>query len=159
MIIRTAEINDIEKIAIVHRVSIEILCFDCYSEREIAGWLDIISPSIYKNAINNKVMIVAERGNKIIGLGILDLENKEIGAIYIHPEVKGMGVGKRLLLELEARASKNNIDHLTLCSTVNALGFYQHHDYLDEEKTFHELPNGVKLNCIRMHKKLDKQSS
>lgn len=158
MNIRTATITDTERIAITHRASIEVLCSGCYSARDIAGWVDILSPGIYENAINEKVMIVAEEGNEIIGLGILDLERKEIGAIYIHPRVKGMGIGKRLLSELEATASENNLDGLTLYSTLNAHGFYKHHGYSGEEKTFHELPNGMKLECIQMHKTLDKQN-
>lgn len=155
MTVRTAAINDTERIALVHQASIKALCADCYSDRDIAGWVDVISPDIYKDAINKKIMIVAEMDSEIIGLGILDLAGKEIGAVYIHPKVKGMGVGKRLLSELELRASENSIDQLTLCSTINALGFYKHHGYLGEDQSFHELPNGVRLKCIRMHKKLD----
>lgn len=158
MVLRAANIADTERISVTHRASIEVLCSGCYDTRDIAGWVDILSPSIYENAINEKVMIVAEEGNEIIGLGILDLEHREISAIYVHPKVKGMGVGKLLLLELEAKASENQIDQLGLSSTINALGFYRHCGYTGEDKTFHDLPNGVKLECIRMHKTLGKQS-
>ncbi|MCB2188705.1 MAG: GNAT family N-acetyltransferase [Deltaproteobacteria bacterium] len=158
MTIRTATINDTERIDVVHKASIASLCSGCYDDRDIAGWLDILSPDIYENAIHEKVMIVAESDNEIIGLGILDLASKEIGAIYVHPKAKGLGFGKQLLWELEARASENNIDLLTLCSTVNAHGFYKHHGYSGEDTTFHELPNGVRLKCFRMHKLLNKQN-
>ena len=155
MTIRSATMLDTEKITAVHKASIEILCSECYAPNDIAGWVEVLSPGIYENAIREKVMIVAEDGDEILGLGILDLENKEIRAVYVHPRVKGMGIGKRLLLELEANASENNVDRLTLCSTINALGFYKHHGYTMESKTFHELPNGVKLECIRMHKAMN----
>jgi putative acetyltransferase len=150
MTIRAATIRDTGKIAVTHRASIEGLCSGCYNAQDIAGWVDIISPGIYESAINEKVMIVAAKGGEIIGLGILDPERQEVGAIYVHPECKGTGVGKRLLSALEAKALENNLDRLALCSTINAAGFYNHHGYILEGKTFHVLPNGVKLECIRM---------
>lgn len=127
-----------------------------YAANEIAGWIENITPEVYGNAINKKIMIVAEEQDGIVGLGILDLEQKEIGAVYVHPAVKGRGVGRSLLSELEAIASKNDIDRLTLCSTVNAHGFYRHYGYIGEEKEFHKLPNGVRLKCVRMYKTLSK---
>lgn len=156
MHVRSARMTDTEKIAATHRASIEGLCSGFYSKKDIDGWVEIIDPSIYENAIKEKVMIVAEDKDAILGLGILDLEHSEIGAIYIHPKVMGTGVGSCLLLDLEARASNDKAERLTLCSTINALGFYQHHGYVSEGKAFHELPNGVKLECIRMHKILIK---
>ena len=118
--------------------------------------MGILAPAIYENAITEKIMIVAEDEGGIQGLGILDPERREIGAIYVHPRVKGTGVGRRLLLGLEDRASKAHIHRLTLCSTLNALGFYRHHGYIREGKAYHELPNGVALECIRMYKTLSK---
>jgi len=157
MLIRSAKMTDTEKIAATHRASIKDLCSEFYDTKDIDGWIGIIAPSIYENAIKEKVMIVAEDKDEILGLGILDLEHNEIGAIYVHPKVKGAGVGSCLLLELEARASNDNVERLTLCSTINALRFYQHHGYVSEDKVFHELPNGVRLECIRMHKTLLKR--
>jgi len=154
MIIRAATLRDSEQIAVTHRASIEGLCSECYNAQDVAGWVDIISPGIYESAINEKVMIVAAKGGEIIGLGILDLERQEVAAIYVHPQCKGTGVGKRLLSALEAKALEKHLDRLTLCSTINAVGFYSHNGYIREDKTFHVLPNGVKLECIRMQKPL-----
>ncbi len=157
MVIRLAKIADTEKIAATHIASIKGLCSTCYTPQSIAKWVTVLSPDIYENAIRDKVMIVAEEKGEIFGLGILDLENTEIGAIYIRPKAKGTGCGRQLLLELESIALENNVDQLTLFSTINALGFYQHHGYVSANKTFHELPNGVRLECICMHKTLKKK--
>jgi len=156
MKIRPAMLSDAEKIYLTHKASIETLCADHYCEQDLAGWIDILSPGIYENAINEKVMIIAEDGDELLGLGIIDTENKEICAIYIHPSSKGTGIGKRILYELELRAQKKGIDFLTLYSTINALGFYKHHGYKKEEQTFHELPNGIRLECTQMRKTLNK---
>lgn len=154
MIIRDAVQDDTERIAITHRASIEVLCSGYYDIRDISGWVDILSPGIYENAINEKVMLVAEEGSDILGMGIMDFERREINALYVHPKIQGMGVGKLLLMELEAKASESNLDQLILYSTINALEFYIHFGYREGNKTFHDLPNGIRLECIRMHKML-----
>jgi len=159
MVICPAEISDTEKIAATHKASIEALCSNSYNSQSIASWVEIVSPSIYEDAIEHKIMILAEENEEIIGLGILDLAQGEIGAIYIHPKAKGKGYGRKLLLELESIALKNKVNQLTLCSTINALGFYQHHGYISANKTFHELPNGIKLECIKMNKTLQNNES
>jgi len=156
MEIRPAKLSDSERVYHTHKASIETLCAGYYCEQDVTGWVDILSPAIYENAINEKTMIVAEDGDELLGLGILDTENKEICAIYIHPSSAGIGLGKRILLELEHRAHEKDIETLTLCSTANALGFYEHHGYKKEGQTFHELPNGVKLECTQMRKALKK---
>lgn len=156
MVIRPAEISDTEKIAATHKASIEAVCSGSYNSQSIAGWVEILSPAIYEDAIEHKVMILAEENEEILGLGILDIEQGEIGAIYVHPKAKGKGYGRKLLLELESIALRNKVNKLALCSTINALGFYQHHGYIGTNKTLHELPNGIKLECIKMSKNLKK---
>lgn len=155
MIIRHAELKDSEKIAETHRASIKALCSGYYSTEKIDGWIDLLSPDIYENAIKEKAMILAQEGDNIIGFGILDIENLEIGALYIHPDTKGTGTGKKLLQELEDTARENDADHLALCSTLNAFDFYFYNGYEGREKTFHILPNDIRLECIRMHKSLN----
>lgn len=159
MLIRSADISDTEKIAATHKASIEALCSASYNAQSIAGWVEILSPAIYESAIKDKVMIVAEENGEMLGLGILDLEQGEIGAIYVHPKAKGTGCGRKLLWKLECIALKNKVNQLALYSTINALGFYRHHGYISTNRTFHELPNGIKLECIEMHKKLQKNES
>lgn len=159
MIIRPAVVSDTEKIAKTHKASIEAICSSSYNSKSIAGWVEILSPTIYEDAIEHKVMILAEENGEILGLGILDLAQGEIGAIYVHPKAKGTGYGRKLLQELESIALKNKVNQLTLYSTINALGFYQHHGYISINKTFHELPNGIKLECIKMNKMLKNNES
>lgn len=142
----------------MHKASIETLCVGHYSAREISGWTQIISPAIYDNAIQEKIMIVAEQVDDILGLGILDVGNQEVGAVYIHPKATGKGVGRKVLSELEQKAAQNGVDHLSLRSTINAVGFYKKCGYTGSEIGFHEFPNGIRLKCIRMHKSLNHNS-
>ena len=154
MKIRSAMLSDKDKIASTHIASIETLCAGHYSAHDISGWIQVISPDIYDNAILEKIMIVAEEDDEILGLAILNIAGQEIGAVYVHPQAAGMGIGKNLLTELERKASENALSRLSLNSTTNASGFYRKYGYTGSEIGFHELPNGIRLKCIRMHKTL-----
>ncbi len=156
MKIRSATINDLEKIARAHKASIRELCRNAYDVESIEKWTAILVPKIYENAIKEKVVIVAEEKNEIPGFGILDVRNAELSALYVHPGYAGRGIGKEILSRLEAIALENRIGRLNLCSTINAFGFYQHHGYIECGKTFHDLPNGAKLECIKMYKPISK---
>ncbi len=154
MNIRLGKISDTEKISQTHKASIQTLCKNHYSSENIKKWTFILNPQIYENAIKEKILIVAEENNVICGFGILDLETAEICAVYIHPDHTGKGIAKNILLKLESLALENGTDHLNTCSTINALEFYKYHGYIKTKKTFHQLPNNTKLECVSMYKKL-----
>jgi len=90
----------------------------------------------------------------LLGLGMLDIENAQISAIYIHPDASGRGIGTLLLRELENIAHESTIDELTVHATLNAQGFYTRLGYVERFMTTHTLPDGSKLKCIQMTKEL-----
>ena len=106
MNLRTATIDDSIKIAQTHKASIRKLCKDHYTKAEIASWTSILSPEIYENAIKDKIMILAVEKNAIRGLGIIDIINSELCAIYVHPSSTGKGIGNKILSYLEALANE-----------------------------------------------------
>lgn len=64
------------------------------------------------------------------------------------------GIGKILLMNAEILAKLNNIETLTLSSTVNAVEFYHHMGYKGDIKTSHKLSSGVELDCVNMVKNI-----
>ena len=65
--IRYAKLSDSERIHHTHKASIKTLCAGHYCEQDLTGWVDILSHSIYENAIKEKTMIVAEDKNALLG--------------------------------------------------------------------------------------------
>lgn len=155
MKIRKACNADKENISILHIASIKKLCEKYYSCDQISAWTSLLIPSAYDQALREKAFLIAcDSKQNLMGIGILDAKNAEVSAIYIHPDSVGKGVGSRLLNELERLAGNSNITTITVHSTLNAEGFYKVHGYIKEELTFHDLPNGSKLECVRMLKYL-----
>ena len=150
---------DKEKLSKMHIASIRELCANHYTRQQLDAWTSVLVPSVYEQALKEKVVLTAcDSGEDLSGLGILDIENKELSAIYVHPDAVGKGVGSKLLDELEKIAKNRKVFNLTVHATLNAKGFYLAHGYVEQESTFHHLPNGSKLACIRMIKTLPKHA-
>ncbi len=131
------------------------MCSKHYTHEQLQAWTSVLIPSVYDQALKEKVFLVAhDSTQELIGLGILDIQNAEISAIYIHPDVVGNGVGTKLLSKLEEIARNNNVVKIAVHSTLNAKGFYHRHGYLEHGLTFHRLSNGEKLECVLMFKNL-----
>ena len=155
MKIRKASEADKENISNLHIASIKKLCSNHYTHEQLSAWTSVLTPSVYDQALKEKIVLVAyDSQQNLQGLGILDIENSEISAIYINPDVAGKGIGTTLLNELELTARSSKIFRITVHSTLNAKNFYMNNGYIDQELTFHSLPNGSKLECLRMIKDL-----
>ena len=155
MRIRKALDADKENISRFHILSIRSLCSKHYTHEQLNAWTSILTPCVYDQALKEKVFLVAHDSKQdLMGLGILDIQNAEISAIYIHPDAVGNGVGSKLLYKLEEIARNSNVAKIAVHATLNAKGFYRKHGYLDHGLTFHPLSNGAKLECVRMFKDL-----
>ena len=157
MILRRATSKDLEAVFRMHSRSITAACKGYYSDEQIASWTGVLAPEIYESALHEKVFLVAQCGKgRIHGMGILDCENCEVSAVYICPESLGKHVGSGILQELENIAKDSNISMLTVHSTLNAKEFYKRKGYAEKKSMYHELPNGLRLECIEMVKEFRK---
>lgn len=159
MKIRKASDADKENISKLHISSIKRLCSKHYTDEQLNAWTSVLTPSVYDQALKEKLFLVAHDSNQELkGLGILDIQNAEISAIYIHPDAVRNGIGTELLYELEKAARNSNVVKISVHSTLNARGFYLRHGYLEHGFTFYRLSNGEKLECVQMFKNLQTDS-
>lgn len=159
MQIRKASQADKENISKLHAASIRKLCCNHYSPTQLKSWTNVLTPNVYDQALEEKIFLVACTPQQdLLGMGILDIDHAEISAIYIHPDHVGRGVGSKLLNELEKIARDKENLKITVHSTLNAKGFYKINGYLEQEITFHNLPNGARLDCVLMFKNLSKDA-
>jgi GNAT superfamily N-acetyltransferase len=154
MHIRNAKDDDRFKIYDLHINSIKHYCSAFYSEEAITAWLELKSPEEYKSLSSNKIIIVAEKDNEIVGFGLINLNKKSIDSLYLKPHMAGKGIGKLLLQKLEEIAQQNQIERLKLCATLNAVKFYHQRGYKGEVKSLFKLSSGVNLSCVEMTKQL-----
>lgn len=102
------------------------------------------------------IMLVAEDDGKVIGqlYALVDDQDSgyistgyhrvEVAEISINPEYARMGIGTKLMLEVEKWAKENKIDDLSVLV----------YDFNKEATSFYEA-NGYKSYSIRMQKKIE----
>lgn len=79
-----------------------------------------------------RIFYVAEQSSdasplkRVVGTAMLDEPYAQLEALFVSPDVMGLGVGKVLLQYIETMAFNQGIAQLRLESTLNAVDFYRH---------------------------------
>ncbi len=151
--IRRAEPADADRIAELHRASIQELCGQSYSAEQITGWIEPLVPERYLPAMDEFDFLVAET-DRVIGFCILNTEISELLAIYFDPGSAGHGYGRELLRFAESLARVRGVTELKLKSTLNAVGFYAACGYTRVRDSVHTGSTGLELPCVEMVRNL-----
>ena len=81
--------------------------------------------------------IVVTEDDRVIGAGRID-QNGKIGRIAVLKEYRGMGIGKKIMDEIEAHAKKNNFDSVHLNAQKDVISFYEELGYEIRSEIFYE---------------------
>lgn len=127
--IREARTDDVKRAVEVHRSAVLELGAAFYTERQIEAWAAEATPDVYPVDDSNALILVAENGSNVLGVGQLNVDEPEIGKLFVDPDVAGRGIGGRLLERLEEEARKRDVAELFLDASLNAADFYHRHGY------------------------------
>jgi len=134
--VRPATPSDRDRIRECHVAAVRARGPEAYDERQVAAWADEGAPAEdYPVEAGGHHVVVAElrdptaSDGDVVGYGHLVPTDREIRAVYVHPDAGGRGVGRALLDALESRARDLRLDDLTLWSSLNAVGFYERAGY------------------------------
>ena len=111
--LRPAKVNDLEAIVAAYNAGIQdrVATFETAprTTQDIAGWLQDGQP-----------LIVAERSGRVLGWARAGTYSdrcvyRGVGehAVYVHPDARDQGLGRRLLNELCAEAERHGLYKLT----------------------------------------------
>src|SRR5688572_2476474 len=137
MRIRPAEQTDRQQILEVHTSAIRELCAQHYTAAEIAAWSGRLREDSYDRVIRERKLLVAVEADVVVGFGQLDVATGEVEAIYVRPTAARVGVGSRLLGDLESIARGQGLAELFLDSSLNAVPFYARAGFHSIEHRFH----------------------
>ena len=152
--IRRATQEDKEAIWRVHGSAIRGTCASHYSQEVIEIWAGRLRPEKYAEAIDKNDFFVAEEGGRVVGFGELGPEAGAVQGLYVSPDVKGRGVGWRLLCTLEERARAHGLKSLRLTSSLNAVAFYERAGFKAVEELTETIGPGVERASVKMFKEL-----
>lgn len=137
----------------LHSRSVAALCQGSYSSREVRTWVELLRPEGYLRPEQPRTVLVAERGQHLVGFGQLEPVLGELEALYVAPEEAGQGVGSALLASLEALAWRAGAQRVSLDASLNAEAFYRARGYVRLHMARRILTPLVQLACVRMQKR------
>ena len=162
--IRKAREADAERIWRVHTSSIRDICSSHYSPEEVDSWVKRQSPEKYVQFMHLDYFIVAESDDEknLLGFGHLGRSDvskmppgceMQVKALFVAPEAQGRGVGKLLFQELEREAGAQGYTCLGVCSTLNAVSFYESCGFVVVKECVHCVGEH-RLQCQILQKEL-----
>lgn len=154
--VRQAATTDNVDVVAVKRDAIRDGAGDAYSAAQVAAWTPGEAElADYETALDDDryLVLVAEVDERVVGFGVLNVENGSLLALYIEPERRGTGIGSTLLGHIESSARMNGADALDLLASRNAVGFYEDSGY-ERDGTVRREIDGETLEFVAMEKEL-----
>jgi len=154
--IRTARPGDAETILEVKQAAITELSASAYTREQVTAWTPSDSAlAEYRTATETATfqILVACDTDQVVGYGVLNVEQDQVEALFVRPSWARLGVGTRLLRQLEASATLGGCRELTVVSSRNAVGFYESHEYVRLD-TQSRVIGDVELEFVVLSKQL-----
>ena len=138
----------------IRREAIRSQCIGAYTAEQMALWTRGSASDGY-DTLMEKPFYLGWVAGEPVATGMLDLDNNEVGALFVLPEFTGRGYGKAMLDHLENVARELAIEEVVLDATLNAASFYRACGYVGEAQAVYHSPSGLALACIPMTKRIE----
>ena len=156
--------EDVPAMVELHARTVRTMNSRHYNAEQIAAWT---APTLFqwrKSLAKSAFALVAEEGEKIIGLSDLrvpgaseDGSSVFLRRLYVDADYIGRGIGAELLEEIERRAKIIDRERIFLHSTIGAHGFYLRQRYVGDSLVriaIQDDPN-VEVDVYFMEKELE----
>jgi putative acetyltransferase len=161
VVIRLADLMDVDAIAEAHRDSIRSLGPRCYSRRDVEAWQEGLTGDLYRNAMQGgEVFFVAEGrvGGVELILGFSSdyrLEGTTHGtSVYVRGAAARRGIGTALLRRAEKHAVESGATSIQIEASLVGYEFYRANGYIERGRGATRLMSGHPIACVFMRKEL-----
>ena len=138
--VRVAEEADAEALCEVNIRSIREVCGPDYNDPDhLDQWCANKTPENFRKWIADpgSRVLAGVVGDRIGGIGMVDLAKGFIYMLYLAPEALGHGLGKAMLAEMERLAVAAGRTRMELQSTITARTFYEAQGYTNTGEIEH----------------------
>ncbi|MFJ7793790.1 GNAT family N-acetyltransferase [Pseudomonas sp. NPDC096950] len=149
--IRRAKPSDAQTAFDIRLQAIRHQCIGAYTEDQMLAWTAGAAKDGY-DVLMGKHFYLSCIDGEPVATGMLDVENGEIGAIFVLPGFMNQGVGLKILNHLEELARDLGLEKVNLDATLNAADFYRRCGYVGDEPAIYHSPSGLQLACVPMVK-------
>lgn len=150
MQVRPPKEAELEAVAAAHVAAAEAGGARAYDPKTVESWAKRgeRSPDDYPVGDPATHFVVAVTGDgEVVGFGELVPDEREVRAVYVHPDHERRGVGTALLAHLEGYARALDCPALTLQSSLNAVEFYERAGW--QRTGTGESPGGIEVVELR----------
>ena len=123
-----------------------------YPPSIIEGWSIRSTAKKFRKFYDQSIRFVAIENGTILGFGEIIKETGNLGAMYVHKNWIGKGIGKKLFILLEKEAVKMGVKKWKFNSSITAKKFYEACGCKIVRKIKHRLRNGTQMNAYEMEK-------
>ncbi|MGC1503305.1 MAG: GNAT family N-acetyltransferase [Sulfitobacter sp.] len=149
---RSGQPSDSQMMLKVHTAAILELGRSEYTPEECQSWAHGLTLQGYQSAMaRGECFIVAVRGGKIIGFCSFD--SNEIMGLFVAPDSARLGVGTRLLKQVEENIRAIGAEHIFLDAALSAVSFYSASGYAKLRTEQWLTRGGLELVSVKMKKR------
>jgi ribosomal protein S18 acetylase RimI-like enzyme len=116
-----------------------------YAQRMLDEWW---TPEVFATSLERNAHLVAERDGQVVALANVGLltrsyrdfphvsgEREVMWKLYVHPDHQGLGLGSRLLAEVESLVAGDELWLEVVDGNDRAFDFYRAHGFVEVERT------------------------
>lgn len=151
--IRKAERCDAEAAFDIRFQAIQHQCGTVYTNAQVVAWTCVPLTDKYRSSVEKDYQLACINGLPV-ATGLINLQNGELGAIFVLPQFMGQGIGKKMVTHLEHLARKARLTEIHLEATLNAENFYRSCGFTGSAQAIYNSPSGLQLACVPMRKQL-----
>lgn len=136
---RRLGLDDHANVRHLHARAMHAQAGDALSDAEMASFVAFVRSPAYSDLLRGEEMHGAFVDGQLVGTASWlvsgdDGETARIGSVFVHPMFARLGIGGRLLGEVEACACQAGFDQLGTSATINAIPFFERHGYAEASR-------------------------
>jgi GNAT superfamily N-acetyltransferase len=137
--VRRVGLDDHGQVRYLHARAMRTQCGDALSDAELTAFLAFVGSPAYSDHLRTEEVHGAFIDGQLIGTASWlasadDGETARIASVFVHPMFARLGVGGRVLAEVEGRASQSGFDRLGAAAIVSAVPFFERHGYAEASR-------------------------
>ena len=104
--------------------SVHGVCLGDYTQEQVNAWADgTADPAVWERSLLKHRTLVARIGGEIAGFA--DLDGNYLDRLYVHRDFQRQGVANALVSALEAAASEQGENRMTVHASITAKPFFE----------------------------------
>jgi putative acetyltransferase len=137
--LRRIGLDDHADVRYLHSRAMQAQVGDALTDGELGAFLAFVRSPPYSDQLCTEEVHGAFVDGRLVGTASWlangdDGETARIASVFVHPMFARLGIGGRLLAEVEARAAQSGFDRLGASATINAVPFFERYGYAEASR-------------------------